>query len=178
MTVHCQAPCTVISTKLVFVFNSRTNIAYIPYLLQSTVSIHTFRATEHGIVGRIIFKMISIETRKLILKIILVCVLHSDFTNGRYTNDMYRGKFKVYFCCVFFFFLTFCKSAACDSNKQLYTEIGCKPIYDNNDGSCPVAYNCGNIDSLPSTCRQRTDNIFSPFWRIVSHRKRVRETGK
>lgn len=38
----------------------------------------------------IIFKMISIETRKLILKIILVCVLHSEFTNGRLPIDMYR----------------------------------------------------------------------------------------
>lgn len=103
--------------------------------------------------------MISIETRKLILKIILVCVLHSDFTDGRYTNKrlLYIGKCQVNFCV---FFLTLCKSAACGSNKQLYTEIGCKPIYDNNERSCPVAYSCGNINSLSPTYRHEKLTIF------------------
>lgn len=37
----------------------------------------------------------------------------------------------------------FFSSSGCDSNRQLYTEIGCKPIYNNDSNSCPVAYNCG-----------------------------------
>lgn len=29
--------------------------------------------------------------------------------------------------------------------RQMYTEIGCKPIYGNghSDNTCPVAYDCG-----------------------------------
>lgn len=33
----------------------------------------------------------------------------------------------------------------CESNKKLYTEIGCKPIYSNDSSSCPVAYDCGKL---------------------------------
>jgi len=33
----------------------------------------------------------------------------------------------------------------CASNKKLYTEIGCKPIYSNDSNSCPVAYDCGKL---------------------------------
>jgi len=53
----------------------------------------------------------------------------------------------------------------CDSNKQLYTEIGCKPVYDGSN-SCPVAYDCDNVFTRPNDKCYINGNVYEPLARL------------
>lgn len=77
--------------------------------------------------------MISIEDRKFLLKLILL-ILYLDCA----------------------------KCAGCNSNKQLYTEIGCKPIFNNSSNSCPVAYDCENVFIRSSDKCYFNENVYAP----------------
>ncbi|NP_001155713.1 uncharacterized protein LOC100166564 precursor [Acyrthosiphon pisum] len=77
--------------------------------------------------------MISIEDRTFLLKLILL-ILYLDFA----------------IC------------AGCDSNQLLYTEIGCKPIFENGSNSCAVAYDCENVFTRSRDNCYLNGNVYSP----------------
>ncbi|VVC31549.1 Hypothetical protein CINCED_3A008341 [Cinara cedri] len=77
--------------------------------------------------------MISFETRKLLLKLILVSL---------YVNYI---------------------TADCESNKQLYSEIGCKPIYHDGSSNCPVAYDCENVFTRSTNKCYLNGNVYEPL---------------
>ncbi|XP_060866116.1 uncharacterized protein LOC132941903 [Metopolophium dirhodum] len=50
----------------------------------------------------------------------------------------------------------------CVSNKKLYTEIGCKPIYSNDSNSCPAAYDCDQVFARPINKCYLNGNVYEP----------------
>ncbi|KAL4141906.1 hypothetical protein QTP88_004456 [Uroleucon formosanum] len=50
----------------------------------------------------------------------------------------------------------------CVSNKKLYTEIGCIPIYSNDSNSCPVAYDCDKVFARPINKCYLNGNVYEP----------------
>ncbi|CAI6360225.1 unnamed protein product [Macrosiphum euphorbiae] len=53
-------------------------------------------------------------------------------------------------------------TTGCISNKQLYREIGCKPIFENDSNSCPVAYDCENVFTRSSDKCYLNGNVYEP----------------
>ncbi|XP_050537078.1 uncharacterized protein LOC126903119 [Daktulosphaira vitifoliae] len=60
------------------------------------------------------------------------------------------------------FYLSY--TSGCDSHKQIYTEIGCKPIYDEKytANKCPIAYDCESVFSRSINKCYFNGNVYEP----------------
>ncbi|CAI6366975.1 unnamed protein product [Macrosiphum euphorbiae] len=75
---------------------------------------------------------------------------------------MIKTKIQTFLLKLGLIFLYLNYTNGCVSNKKLYTEIGCKPIYSNDSNSCPVAYDCDKVFARPINKCYLNGNVYEP----------------